>query len=90
MPVDRDDIVFGPVPVVGENVVKPVPLVVKPVVKPVVLCPEVFGWPVVFGARVDLVDLDDNVFRDDRVTPVDLDDIVFGPVPVVGETVENV
>ena len=43
MPVDRDDIVFGPVPVVGENVVKPVPLVVKPVVKPVVLCPDVFG-----------------------------------------------
>ena len=43
IPLDRDVIVFGPVPVVGENVVKPVPLVVKPVVKPVVLCPEVFG-----------------------------------------------
>ena len=88
MPVDLDDIVFGPVPVVGENVIKLVPLVVKPVVKPVVLCPDVFGWPDVFGA---LVDLDDIVFRDDLVDPVpgwpvDRDDIVFGPVPVVGET----
>lgn len=65
-------------PVVGEKVVFG-PLVVKLLVvfgPLVVLCPEVFGCRDVFGAL------------DDLVIPVDLDDMVFGPVPVVGENVE--